>query len=59
MSCAWAFNFNRVPDEGVMRGGGGGGGREHLNGHLTGRCPFFKGLHNPFRKKICILIPCF
>ena len=38
-----------------------------FNGHpegtfecnLTGRCPFFKNPHNPFRKKICISIPCF
>ena len=30
-----------------------------LECNLTGRCPFFKDLHNPFRKKICILIPCF
>ena len=30
-----------------------------LECYLTGRCPFFKSLHNPFRKKICILIPCF
>ena len=35
----------------------GGGG--HLECNLTGRCPFFKRLHNPLRKKICILIPCF
>ena len=30
-----------------------------LECNQTGRCPFFKSLHNPFRKKICILIPCF
>ena len=35
------------------------GGRGALECNLTGRCPFFKSLHNPFRKKICILIPCF
>ena len=34
-----------------------GGGALECN--LTGRCPFFKSLPNPFRKKICILIPCF
>ena len=34
-----------------------GGGA--LECHLTGRCPFFKSLHNPFRKEISILIPCF
>ena len=33
-----------------------GGG---LECNLTGRCPFSKRLHNPFRKKICILIACF
>ena len=33
-----------------------GGGALECN--LMGRrCPFFKSLHNPFRKK-CILIPC-
>ena len=36
----------------VARGGA-------LECNLTGRCPFFKSLHNPFRKKISILIPCF
>ena len=40
-----------------MPGGGGGGGALECN--LTGRCPFFKSLHNPFRKKFWILIPCF
>ena len=39
----------------VLRLGPGGA----LECNLTGRCPFFKSLHNPFRKKICILIPCF
>ena len=34
-------------------------GGEALKCNLTGRCPFFKSLHKPFRKKICILIPCF
>ena len=38
--------------------GGGGGGRA-LEYNLTGRCPIFKNLHNPFRKKNSILIPCF
>ena len=37
--------------------GGGGGGALECN--LTGRCPFFKNFHNPFRKKNCISIPCF
>ena len=27
--------------------------------NLTGRCPFFKNLHNPFRNENCISIPCF
>ena len=35
----------------------GGGGALECN--LTGRCPFFKSLDNPFRKKNCILTPCF
>ena len=35
----------------------GGGGAPECN--LTGRCPFFKNLHNPFRNKNCISIPCF
>ena len=35
----------------------GGGGAFECN--FTGRCPFFKNLHNPFRKKICSSIPCF
>ena len=39
---------------GVPRGVGGA-----LECNLTGRCPFFKNLHNPFRKKIEISIPCF
>ena len=30
-----------------------------LECNLTGRCPFSKNPHNPFRKKICISIPCF
>ena len=30
-----------------------------LECNLTARCPFFRNLHNPFRKKICISIPCF
>ena len=30
-----------------------------LECNLTGRCPFFKNLRNPFRKKICMSIPCF
>ena len=34
-----------------------GGGALECN--LTGRCPFFTNLHNPFRKKICISTPCF
>ena len=34
-----------------------GGGALECN--LTGRCPFFKSLHNPFGKKNCILIPFF
>ena len=33
--------------------------RGALECNLTGRCPFFKNLHNRFRKKICISIPCF
>ena len=36
-----------------------GGGGEALECNLTGKCPFFKNLHNLFRKKICISIPCF
>ena len=32
--------------------------RGALESNLTGRCPFFKNLHYPFRKK-CISIPCF
>ena len=36
---------------------GGGGGAFECN--LTVRCPFFKNLHNLFRKRICISIPCF
>ena len=39
---------------GVLLGGGGA-----LECNLTGRCPFFKSLHHPFRKNIFILIPCF
>ena len=34
-----------------------GGGALECN--LMRRCPFFKNLHNPFGKKICISIPCF
>ena len=34
-----------------------GGGALECN--LTGRCPFFKNFHNPFRKKNCISILCF
>ena len=34
-------------------------GAEGLEYNLTGRFPFFKSLHNPFRKKIAFLIPCF
>ena len=34
-----------------------GGGALECN--MTGRCPFFKNLHNPFRRKICISIPYF
>ena len=30
-----------------------------LECNMTGRCPFFKNLHNLFRKKLCISIPCF
>ena len=30
-----------------------------LECNLIGRCPFFKSLHNPLRKKIWFLIPCF
>ena len=30
-----------------------------LECNLTRRCPFFKSPHNPFRKRICILILCF
>ena len=30
-----------------------------LECNLTGRCPFLKNLHNPFRKTNCISIPCF
>ena len=41
------------PTGSSSRGGGA------LECNLTGRCPFLKSLHNPFRKKICILIPCF
>ena len=32
--------------------GGGGGGGGALECNLTERCPFFKSLHNPCRKKI-------
>ena len=39
----------------VARGGGGG----HLNVTWRGGAHFLKSLHNPFRKKNCILIPCF
>ena len=35
--------------------GGGGGGALECN--LTGRCPFFKNLHNPFRKKFAFRYP--
>ena len=35
------------------------GGDGALERNLTGRCPFFKNLQNPFRKKNCILILCF
>ena len=45
--------------KGVLRIGTGGGGAGATECNLTGRCPFFKNLHNPFRKKICISIPCF
>ena len=38
--------------------GGNGGGGGALECNLTGKCPFFKNLHNLFRKK-CISIPCF
>ena len=31
----------------------------NLTAGLTGRCPFFKNLDNPFGKKICISILCF
>ena len=34
-------------------------GEGALGCNLTGRCPFFKNLHNPFGKKICISTPCF
>ena len=30
-----------------------------LECNLTGGCSFFISLHNPFRKKFCISIPCF
>ena len=35
-----------------------GGGERALECNLMGKCPFFKNPHNPFRKKICIPIPC-
>ena len=38
--------------------GGGGGGEAHVC-NIMGRCPFFKNLHNLFRKKNYISIPCF
>ena len=38
--------------------GGGGGALEcPLEYKLTGRCPFFKNLHNPFKKKIAFRYP--
>ena len=37
------------------KAGGGGGGA--LECDLTGRCPFFKNLHNMFRKKIAFRYP--
>ena len=35
--------------------GGGGGGAPECN--LMGRCPFFKNLHSPFRKKFAFRHP--
>ena len=37
----------------------GSQGVRALECNLTGRCPFLKNLHNPFREKNCISIPCF
>ena len=46
MNCGWAITCQN------SEGGA-------LECNLTGRFPFFMNLHNPFRKKIYISIPCF
>ena len=43
-------------NEGLYLGGGGGGSKA-LECNLTGRCPLFKNLHNPFRKKFAFQYP--
>ena len=42
-SCPWLL---------IPKGGWGGGEERGLECNLTERCPFFKNLHNPFRKKL-------
>ena len=51
------FYGNQVIYSFVAPGRAGGGGALECN--LTGRCPFLKSLHNPFKKINCILIPWF
>ena len=54
---AWwsEYEVTNYLDRGLFIGGGGGGGGLCT---LKVRCPFFKNLHKPFRKKNCICIPC-
>ena len=49
--------FERSNERDSSAEGRGGGGGAALECNLTGRCPFFKSLQNPFRKKFAFRYP--